>query len=383
MPYVRFLDGLRCLSVAWVILHHLPFEKTGALGLLSGRGWMGVDMFFVISGFLITGILLNERRSAGAINLKNFYIRRALRIWPAYYLLICCYLLVGVLVSIFGVPGLIATAQQIFHTVQWAATYTSNAYIAFANTEDITISHSWSLALEEQFYLLWPLLLATGVTIATRTAIVAIVAMTAWRVWLTLHYPEGALAMRRIYFAPDTRMDVILYGALLALALSSDRWKPRLRRLLSLPGTPIGLMTALLVVMYFANRWSGFFGNSFGYGCSALLMSLTLGYLFLARPPFVLRALENQHVVACGRISYGMYLYHAGVINILLYMRGMPTTWSAKLVFTALTYTITIGVAALSYRYFESPLLKLKSRFSAGAAAAPATAPVNTAGAAL
>lgn len=178
-------------------------------------------MFFVISGFLITSILLNERKVVGSINVKHFYLRRTLRIWPAYYLLILCYVLYAILAKCFNVHSLIPSAKLILHTVQWPALYVSNAYMAFANTEDITVSHSWPLALEEQFYLIWPLLLAIGTVFATRTALAAIVVITAWRVSLTLHYPEGELAMRRIYFAPDTRMDVILYGTLLAFALAA------------------------------------------------------------------------------------------------------------------------------------------------------------------
>lgn len=376
MPYVRFLDGLRCLSVAWVILHHLPYEKKGILGLVSGRGWMGVDMFFVISGFLITSILLNERRATGAISLKNFYIRRALRIWPAYYLLIACYLLLAVGILVVGNHALLPAAQQILHTVQWPATYTTNAYIALANTEDITVSHSWSLALEEQFYLFWPLLLALGVGVATRTAVAAVLVITVWRIWLTLHYPEGELAMRRIYFAPDTRMDVILYGALLAFGLTHEGWKERLGRVLRLAGTPLVILGGLLAVMYFANRWSGFFGNALGYGCSALLMSLALGYLLLVRPPLTMRFLESRPIVFCGKISYGIYLYHAGVINILVYTLGMPASAGAKLVFTLAVYVLTVAVAALSYHYFEAPLLKLKSRF----VTTPSRVPVEPAG---
>src|SRR6185437_11344057 len=191
MPYIKFLDGLRCISILWVILLHLSLPQEGRLlEFVASHGWMGVDMFFVISGYLITTILLHEHSATGAISLPRFYVRRALRIWPAYYAVIA--IMIG--------AALITRSVDVLHTIKWPALYLTNVYAGYHRTENVTFLTSWSLALEEQFYLLWPLLLFVNVRWAMRTAIGAVVGVLAWRAWLVFHIPPGVEAMRRIFY---------------------------------------------------------------------------------------------------------------------------------------------------------------------------------------
>jgi peptidoglycan/LPS O-acetylase OafA/YrhL len=365
MKYMKFLDGLRAISIAWVMFLHLPFAKSGALGLVASRGWMGVDMFFVISGFLITSLLLAEQEETGQISLGNFYMRRTLRIWPAYYLLVAITLAIGLLFQV--APGLVSgtSSERILRTIVWPASYLTNAYVAYSGTEDVTLLHSWSLSLEEQFYLVWPAVLILAGRRAVALVIATIVAITAWRIWLTLHIPAGIPAMRRIFYAPDTRMDVLLYGVLVAFAVRSETCRTWLTRWLSRASVVGALALAFLAAVYASNRWSGWFGNSLGYGCSAAIMACLLAYLVLVRPAAPLRWLEWRPIAYVGKISYGVYLFHLGVIDALHSLMGEPVTSGGKALCALAVYAVSIGVAALSYRYFEAPILKLKSRFVA------------------
>ena len=139
MPYLRYLDGLRCLSILWVILIHLKLRGDPVFNLVASRGWMGVDMFFVISGFLITSILLHEHHAMGEISLRRFYARRILRIWPAYYFLVGLTTGFALLVTVTHWVPYLNWAHMVLATIQWPATYLTNVYAGFHRTENCAI----------------------------------------------------------------------------------------------------------------------------------------------------------------------------------------------------------------------------------------------------
>lgn len=357
MPYVRFLDGLRCISILWVIMIHLRFHGDRLYEFIAGHGWMGVDMFFVISGFLITTILLHEYRDRGNISLRNFYVRRILRIWPAYYMTIA-------IVAVLAVLGIAGNSEMVLQTIRWPLMYLTNAYAGFHQTENCALLVSWSLSLEEQFYLLWPLLLFCGTKRALKIAIGVIIAVTVWRTWLTFHIAPGVMAMRRIFYAPDTRIDVILYGCVLAFILIDDRRTAAIGRFLKRRATPFLLGALSLVGIYINDRWSGHIGNSIGYSMSALLMAGWIAYLYTVRPTRILAGLEWRPVVYIGRISYGVYLLHGFAIEGAYALFGKPTSPLGEFGFAAFVYGGAILLASISYRYFESPFLRLKAKLS-------------------
>lgn len=363
-PYYRYLDGLRCLSVFWVILIHLKFHGGRLLEFVAGHGWMGVDMFFVISGFLITGILLREHNGTGQISLRNFYARRILRIWPAYYLLLA-------IITLLALCRVGSDAPMILNTIKWPAMYLTNAYAGYHRTETVACLISWSLSLEEQFYLLWPLLLFLSVKRAWRIALATIVAVTIWRTWLTFHIAPGVLAMRRIFYAPDTRIDVILYGCLLAFLMADSEHAETARRTLDRRWVPFALTGAFLWAVYINDRWSGHLGNSIGYSVSAIMMALIIAYIHTVRPGWALAVLECRPVVWCGRISYGMYLFHRLIITALLATFGHPSSGLGEVVFAVGAYGGTIAVASFSYIFYESGFLRLKERFSSSRGSVP------------
>jgi peptidoglycan/LPS O-acetylase OafA/YrhL len=357
IPYFRYLDGLRCLSVFWVILLHLRLQGGRALEFIAGHGWMGVDMFFVISGFLITGILLREHASTGRISLSRFYARRALRIWPAYYALLGA-------ITVAALLGLTSDASMILHTIRWPATYLTNAYAGYNRTESVAFLPSWSLSLEEQFYLVWPILLFLSVRRAGAMAITVIGAVTVWRTWLTFHMPPGIFAMRRIFYAPDTRIDVILYGCLLAFLFADARRIETVRRMLNRRWVSSVLAGAFLGAVYINNRWSGHLGNSIGYSVSAIMMMLMIAYIHTVRPAWLLAVLECKPVVWCGRVSYGIYLFHKPLIDVVVGRFGRPSSVAGEVAFALVVYAGAVGLASLSYIFFESRFLRLKDRFS-------------------
>lgn len=376
LTYMRYLDGLRCLSILWVILIHLQLQGDKVFTFIAGHGWMGVDMFFVISGFLITSILLREKINTGRISLRRFYIRRILRIWPAYYLLVFLTLGAAVAILAFHITSGTVWADMIRHTIMWPAMYLTNAYAGFMRTENCALLISWSLSLEEQFYLLWPLLLFWNTRTAWKIALCAILAITAWRTWLTFHITPGVFAMRRLFYAPDTRMDVILYGALLAFLLIDEQRVAAVRNVLRRPWLPVAWAAGFVMVIYINNRWSGRIGNSVGYSASAFMMAIGIAYLQTVRPPGILRILEWRPFTYVGRISYGIYLFHGLVILLVAHMFGPPTDTAAKIAYALSVYALSIAVAAFSYRFYESRFLRLKEHFASlpSAAKAPGTA---------
>ena len=367
MPYILYLDGLRCLAVSWVLLFHFSqyglLTFGGLVGFAAARGWMGVDLFFVISGFLITSILLREHANTGRISLKKFYIRRALRIWPAYYLMILGTLLAALL--IITVYPASKSSELVLRTIKWPAMYLTDMYTAYANTERCTLLHSWSLAIEEQFYLIWPLILCWNVKQAKRVAIVSIIAIAAWRTWLTYHLPEGVIAMRRTYYAPDTRMDQLMFGALLAFIVLNEKQFAILARLVRIHSVQLAIAGIFLTALYINVRWSGHIGNALGYSMSAFSIAMGLGYVNVVQPKWILAALESRPMVYIGRISYGMYLFQPFIVMGLRRVFGKPENAAESIALCMAAYLGTIIVATASYRYFESPFLRLKGHFSA------------------
>jgi peptidoglycan/LPS O-acetylase OafA/YrhL len=339
------LDGLRGAAVLLVIAFHV-------FGLALPGGFVGVDLFLVLSGFLITTLLLREREATGRISLARFYGRRALRLMPAVLLLLAA--CAGFVLLFPGSPLSEPFTRGIATTVEYA----SNWYAPHADLG--YLRHTWSLSLEEQFYLLWPLLLMVALAVGGRGAalvacIAGIGASIEVRVLLELH---GGVPWDRLYMGLDTRADTLLIGCGLALLMDLGLLARLPRRALVLSGTAgalgLGLVSLLL------SNWSDL--NTVGYTgvavCSAALLaavvthpSALLGRLFALRP-----------LVSAGRISYGLYLWHypmLGVLTVSLPLGSIPRP---------LLFVVVLGaawaIAGLSYTFVERPCLAIKLRLS-------------------
>jgi len=359
---VPALDGLRGLAVLLVMMVHLqlllPFEQTG-IGAIDGfirGGYLGVDLFFVLSGFLITALLLNEMGGTGWIRFGAFYIRRALRLLPALYVLLAAHVIYAQLNDL--------PARDEYLTVRAAVLYMSNWQVVIDPT---VVAHEltqlWSLAIEEQFYLWWPAILVSflGPRRSARTVGLllggAILAVAVWRYWLL---NEGAVYWTELTVRTDTRVDALLIGALLA-----SLW---VRRATPERGVDGAAWAALIVLFGCVAVFRG--PDDIGYEGGLTVFALAVGVVVLAlvngtwggRWFFEIRPLR-----AVGRVSYGLYLWHYPIF----YAVGIHGTDLSNRVRVATALALTTVATLGSWYLVERPALRLKSRFGAHTAPDP------------
>ena len=356
------LDGIRALAVLLVLIHHVEFIQAGIPTILRG-GFLGVDLFFVLSGFLITSLLVEEFENCGAISLPRFYMRRALRLLPAVATVLTVSVLAGVLIG-FSAIGL--TPLRFVSIVG----YFTN-WVRAAESPDLWIlAHFWSLAIEEQFYLIWPVvllaLLRRNVSHGS-TLLVVILGAIASMALMTMLDAKG-FPLLRVYVGSDTRGHALLIGCLLALMLRWNRipadWllNKRLMRLITAGSLIILILSSTIFMVGDRSLYRGGF-PLIAVSSALLILSLVfndrdgLGSVFC-----------HPVCLWMGKRSYGLYVWHWPVYFLL----GKLGLERAVAIPVALVGTFV--VAALSYRFIESPFLKLKHRYSA--VPQPATASV-------
>jgi peptidoglycan/LPS O-acetylase OafA/YrhL len=341
------LDGLRGLAAAAVLLFHG--------GHLQG-GFLGVDAFFVLSGFLITSLLLVEAGDRGRISLRAFWARRARRLLPA---LACVLGAVALYAWLLAQPDELATIRgDAFATIgyfaNWRAVFTSRDYWSLFRSPS-PLDHTWSLAIEEQFYLAWPVvvaLLAIGARgrRAARRVLVASVTLAvgslAWT--LVIFDPTNP---SRVYFGTDTRVASILVGAALAAWL---RLRGPVR---SRPARATLEVTAFGALLLLALAWSRFNGSSTalyrgGLFVCALGTALLIAAAVHPRSGPVQRMLSFRPLCALGLISYGVYLWHWPIYVVLDASRVHVGGWPLL----AIRVAVTLVVAVVSYRVVEQPI---------------------------
>ena len=335
--YRPWLDGLRAGAVLLVIVQH----TLGAMRI--NLGFVGVGLFFGLSGYLITSLLLDERARRGSVSLRGFYLRRAARLVPALLLvLVVCdvvFLLQGDLVPLRGSVV--------------AATYTTN-YVQVLDGDFVqAYGPTWSLAVEEHFYIVWPLVLLNvvgrwGLRPALRLTLAVCVASLAWRVLLAaLDAPNTLLAVGSL-----ERADALLYGCAAAIALRLG-WRPA-SWVLWLGIAGIGVSTVLF------NRETTLIlvVSSAVVGLAAAGVVVGMDY---TAPPWLRWCLSIRPVVAVGVLSYGLYLWHGPLMRIVQNFAEPGRDW--RLVAAAGAFPI----AALSHRYLEAPV-RAWARRRAGAA---------------
>jgi peptidoglycan/LPS O-acetylase OafA/YrhL len=341
------LDSLRALAVTAVLIHH--YWPTCILDF-ADTGHLGVRLFFVLSGYLITGILLRCRssieagQSDAATGLRHFYIRRFLRIFPPYYALLA-------LMAVTNFPG-------VRNTLWWHAGYASNFLFALQGswTPWVT-SHFWSLAVEEQFYLVWPFLILLVPRSRLRTVVIAItVSSPLFRlIGLWAGVNETAL-----YVATPASLDALGMGSLLALCADQPAAWRRMTRL-GLISIPLTLIT-FGVLLVNDQPWLNYVvyetGVAVAFAC--LVGKTAAGFSGLPGKLLSLRPL--QYV---GKISYGIYLYHLFVVEAfwkLLGIARLPLLDKGPVLFLIMAST-TVAMAALSWKFLEQPFNSLKRHF--------------------
>ena len=359
--HIAELDGLRGVAIFLVILHHF----WPAVGPLVGwkpvihLGWMGVDLFFVISGFLITGILLDTRGDRGYF--RNYLARRALRVFPLYYLMV----ITAFIVIPWAQAGTFWDTEFVQESGSplWYLFYLGNVREAITGTEPAYIlAPLWSLSIEEQFYLSFPLLVAL---LERRTLAKVLVGMVVlapvFRTVMLLLFPENE---RIQYLATPSRMDVLALGGLLAIAVRSGVELPSRKTV----GRAFLALFGAGVVVFLIDGFDrhNALTRVAGYSLVALTFLCVVTWTIQGRGTLSTAPLRFGPLQYLGKICYGVYLLQRPAEVVL----GRLLAWSgfhidegaASLI--VLKMLFTFGVASLSWYAFEKPILKLKDRFT-------------------
>lgn len=338
------LDGLRAISILAVMWHHTLGHEPGLPRVLYA-GPHGVTLFFAISGFLIVTLLLRERERRGRIDLPAFYMRRTLRIFPLYFAVLALYV---VLVAVMERDS--EAGREFFRNLPYFATYTTNWFVALEGR--VIFYFSWSLAAEEQFYLFWPsvqkLITPWRALLVMLLVIAAIVAVQ----WSGTPPGPGADPLwRRIVASVPF---AICFGVVLAHLLhhrASHGWMGLLFGWRASSAVMLAV-TALLL-------------NQKGVPAIAvhLAMALLVGSCVYREDHLLARVLMHPAVAYIGTISYGMYLLHMLAKNTAVLALGRLQLQESGLLVFGSTVALTLIAAGLSYRYFESYFLRLKTRY--------------------
>jgi peptidoglycan/LPS O-acetylase OafA/YrhL len=363
------LDGLRTVAVAGVFLFHT------VTGFAPG-GSIGVDVFFTLSGFVITLLILKEYRSTGRLRLGVFYVKRLARLWPALLVLCAVVVMVGLVFPASGWGGQEADAIP-------AAGYVMNLsnFGAFGfSTGGGALSPTWTLAVEEQFYLIWPVLLLVMLRFWKVRTVAGITAVLAGGFLVSRFFlVSGGASLARIYNGPDTRADELLLGCAVALVLSAIRPGSRVHGSLQTGVRRVGPFAGLaLVLAVFTFKeptapgaWFDVFWTV-GPSALALLSGLVVGWFVLLPDGLVSRILAHRWLSGPGRdLSYGMYLWHLPVFILLI-----PLVPSLA-VRVPLTAALTVLMAYLSFRFVETPIRRWASRKMEPAVVRPAPGPAQ------
>lgn len=378
------LDGLRAIAVILVFFQHYGAGRVW----LFGWGWAGVDVFFVLSGFLITGILYDSQHKPHRY--RDFYIRRTLRIFPLYYAVWAMLLILT--------P--IALWQWNWRWALWPAylgnyarffflhvpgnpyrfdriTFGPRVQNWFGGPMHLYIGHFWSLCVEEQFYLVWPLVVyqvrRRETLLKICMAVILLMPVLRWLLSTTL--PASLLHMELLYRSLPTRLDALLIGGAIALSLrgSQQTLLRRMRRPL------LGVSALLFLVLYVvstkvlllplegsASSWIAITGFTLIdlFAAALILESIHPG-------SFLGRILSVRPLQALGTISYGFYVYHDLFHDFYAYVAMRYFRQYAYPVTMAIAFSSTLVIATLSYRLLERPLLKLKDRFTGQVHTAP------------
>jgi peptidoglycan/LPS O-acetylase OafA/YrhL len=403
LNYIPGLDGIRALAAFLVISTHWPNV------MLSLKfGWIGVNMFFVLSGFLITRILVNNKQHTFKKFITDFYYKRALRIFPLYYAyLITSFLLILLfthyLPELLSYPDWKTSYAAVTHDFPYYFTYTYNLkinlryFIHFADSSNRAFGHLWSLSLEEQFYLIFPFLVYfSSVKTLKKITIAILIICPLLRLWgvlfgvdmVTDRYWFGEL----FYSNTFCQADALFTGAALAL-FSFKQAKPYLTFFIT-----AAIWLTVGMICFIILRKTGYFlveFKSLGYDFPGFWFDEKTAYWLINIRPFyqytlcnilaaalILPAINGQPlfpkiflakpIAYLGKISYGIYIFHAPVLAVLLLIADI--NWGGwykltkqpfvEIIFFILYTVIVVGIAHLSYKYFEKSILKYKYRLA-------------------
>lgn len=348
--YITELDGIRAIAVIMVLAYHLKLA-------LFKSGFLGVTVFFVLSGYLITGILISEVEEEGTIDLKNFWLRRIRRLVPAVMSMAVVIIFVSAVVNkIIFTKGCKDFLASVLGFNNWWQIFNKVSYFEAAGVPS-PFTHCWSLAIETQFYLIYPLILLgiyklvksrgegrakRGLLFAGVTLLLALISVI---LMIVLFDPQQDAS--RVYYGTDTRAFSLLFGALLAIL-----WEYRMvpRRLSASVNMVLGSVSfAVLLVMTIAINGSSNFWYRGGQFVGTILTVLVI-YTVSGRKTWLSRFLSNPVLKWIGDRSYSIYLWHYPII--LLISKGIKASWWITLI----EIVLSVVLAELSYRFIETPI---------------------------
>jgi hypothetical protein len=348
--YITGLDGIRAIAVIMVLAYHLKLA-------LFQSGFLGVTVFFVLSGYLITGILISEVEEEGTIDLKNFWLRRIRRLVPAVMSMAVVIIFVSAVVNrIIFTKGCKDFLASVLGFNNWWQIFNKVSYFEAAGVPS-PFTHCWSLAIETQFYLIYPLILLgiyklvksrgegranRGLLFAGVTLLLALISVI---LMIVLFDPQQDAS--RVYYGTDTRAFSLLFGALLAIL-----WEYRMvpRRLSASVNMVLGSVSfAVLLVMTIAINGSSNFWYRGGQFVGTILTVLVI-YTVSGRKTWLSRFLSNPVLKWIGDRSYSIYLWHYPII--LLISKGIKASWWITLI----EIVLSVVLAELSYRFIETPI---------------------------
>jgi peptidoglycan/LPS O-acetylase OafA/YrhL len=356
------LDGVRGIAVSLVFaVHYIPRYRIG---------WMGVIVFFVLSGFLITGALYDSQGENHRF--RNFYLRRTLRIFPLFYFIWLCVLVTAFFLHEYWRPALVLWPIYLGNYARFLAgtTAVDRIYTRFPWLA-IEIGHFWSLAVEEQFYLLWPLVVfkVSNRQTLMRICVAVMVSALLLRTVLVLVLPHSLLQMEFLYRMTFSQADAFLLGGLLALLIRG----PEKAAVLRSGSWLFWVSLTTLIVACWLNGPGRYLVNvtpsapwmsSYGF----TLVDLTSGGLILCalRPGNLLfRPISFGPLRELGKYSYGFYVYHVLVRPLLIPFARMSASHFMMILWWCADFVVVFAISAVSYDYLETPFLRLKNRVAA------------------
>jgi peptidoglycan/LPS O-acetylase OafA/YrhL len=346
--HMPVLDGVRGLAVLLVVLFHF---------FSMGFGWLGVDLFFVLSGFLITGILIDSKGQPHYF--RNFYARRTLRIFPLYYFVLILFFI------LINADAFILKDRNYFtQNMHWYFLYIQNWLYAFNGwPRDHALNHFWSLAIEEQFYLFWPLLVYL---LPVRKIIVACIIFIVISIAARyISWYSGSNATFQ-FTATFCRLDGLSIGAVIAVMVRlHQQWLAKVCKWLFIITIPLIIVIYLLAGTM---KYDNYYFLTAGFTIFDLFFGGILISCFLPRFPLPKKFFSMKWMIWLGKYSYGIYVYHWIIYQLLWpYFReasGNPTIADVRYIYGTLCIVLTLITSFASYHLMEAPLLKLKSRFS-------------------
>ncbi len=349
--YIPYLDGLRGFAILFVILSHMGLDKIVP-------GGFGVSLFFFISGYLITKLLIAEYDKTGDIGFKNFYLRRVFRLYPALIVMVCLSIITLVILHGKILPGAILSAFFYF----------TNYYIVYfkplpVKEWDYIFDPTWSLSIEEHFYLVFPVLfylLYNKKNTFLIFLIIASVIPLIYRCYLTYNAATiNEVFENRIYVTTETRADSIIWGCIAALIL----FKYHSAAYIKILKSKWSLIAGLLVILFSLLFRSAMFRESLRFTLQAIAFFLIVPAIGFYNPTSIIkRILENKLMLFLGRLSYSLYLFHWMIIILANNnFKQYSMSWIIFIVFFSFLLSV------ISYYFVEQPFIALRKKFGSHA----------------